>query len=135
MTPEEMRTNIPFSGKLTAVDLSAKAFSVEISGKQYVIYVTTTTKITRGGKPATLKSGRIGDYVAGFEKIVQGKSVAISVGFGYDSRLYPFAIPVKGRPGFVTSPYAPQKPALDVSDRIRGDEVRDPYTGKIFLVP
>ncbi len=48
---------------------------------------------------------------------------------------YPYGIPVKDKPGFVTSPYAPDSGYVDVHGFATGQEVRDPYTQKIFLVP
>ncbi|HEX4706991.1 MAG TPA: hypothetical protein VH229_04610 [Candidatus Udaeobacter sp.] len=47
----------------------------------------------------------------------------------------PYAIPVPGRKGIVTSPYAPEGNYVDVSAFAPGSAVKDPYTGKIFLVP
>jgi hypothetical protein len=47
----------------------------------------------------------------------------------------PYAIPVPGRKGIVTSPYAPEGNYVDVSAFVPGSAVRDPYTGKIFRVP
>ena len=47
----------------------------------------------------------------------------------------PYAIPVPDRPGFVTSPYAPQAGLVDVRAFPSGTEVKDPYTGKTFLTP
>jgi hypothetical protein len=47
----------------------------------------------------------------------------------------PYAIPVPGRKGIVTSPYAPAGNYVDVSAFAPGSAVKDPYTGKIFLVP
>jgi hypothetical protein len=47
----------------------------------------------------------------------------------------PYGIPVPNKPGFVTSPYAPQLGYVDVQSFPSGTEVKDPYTGKIFLVP
>ncbi len=47
---------------------------------------------------------------------------------------YPYAVPVPGKPGFVRSPYSPDK-MTDVRGYAPGTEVKDPYTQKIFLVP
>ncbi len=48
---------------------------------------------------------------------------------------YPYAVPVQGKPGYVTSPYAPEAGYVDVKNMTPGQEARDPYTNKIFLVP
>jgi hypothetical protein len=47
----------------------------------------------------------------------------------------PYGIPVPGHKGMVTSPYSPEGNYIDVSDFASGSAVKDPYTGKIFLVP
>jgi hypothetical protein len=47
----------------------------------------------------------------------------------------PYGIPVPGRKGMVTSPYLPEENYIDISGFAPGSAVRDPYTGKIFLVP
>lgn len=47
----------------------------------------------------------------------------------------PYGIPVPGRKGMVTSPYVPEGNYIDVSGFAPGSAVKDPYTGKIFLVP
>ena len=47
----------------------------------------------------------------------------------------PYAIPVPNKPGFVTSPFSPNGGYVDVRGFPSGTEVKDPYTGKIFLTP
>ena len=47
----------------------------------------------------------------------------------------PYGIPVPGHKGMVTSPFVPEGNYIDVSAFAPGSAVRDPYTGKIFLVP
>jgi len=47
----------------------------------------------------------------------------------------PYGIPVPGHKGMVTSPYVPEGNYIDVSAFAPGSAVRDPYTGKLFLVP
>lgn len=48
----------------------------------------------------------------------------------------PYGVPVPGRKGMVTSPYLPEDGKyIDVTDFPSGSVVKDPYTGKFFLVP
>ena len=48
----------------------------------------------------------------------------------------PYGVPVPGRKGMVTSPYLPEEGKyVDVTDFASGSIVKDPYTGKFFLVP
>jgi hypothetical protein len=47
----------------------------------------------------------------------------------------PYGIPVSGQKGIVTSPFLPEGGYIDVSSYPPGSAVKDPYTGKVFLVP
>ena len=47
----------------------------------------------------------------------------------------PYGIPAANRPGFVTSPYAPAQGVVDVRGIPSGTQVKDPFTGKVFLTP
>jgi len=70
---------VPFRGKIAAVDKSAMTFTVG----ERVFHVTSETKITRSGKPATLADAVVGDAVAGnYLKGDDGKLTAKMVRFG-----------------------------------------------------
>jgi hypothetical protein len=47
----------------------------------------------------------------------------------------PFAKPVPGKPGYVFSPFDKNGGYVDVTGFSPGSKVKDPYSGKIFLVP
>jgi hypothetical protein len=48
---------------------------------------------------------------------------------------YLTAKPVPGKPGYVFSPFDPSGGYVDVNGYTSGQKVKDPYSGKIFLVP
>jgi hypothetical protein len=47
----------------------------------------------------------------------------------------PYAVPVPNKPGFVISPYSPNAGYVDIRGFPSGTEVKDPYTGKVFITP
>jgi hypothetical protein len=48
---------------------------------------------------------------------------------------YPTAKAVPGKPGYVFSPYDASGGYVDVNGYPSGSKVKDPYSGKVFLVP
>ena len=69
----------PFHGNLATVDKAAKTIKL---GKS-VYQVTSETKITKDGKPATLDDGVVGEPVSGYAKPTDdGKMAATMVRFG-----------------------------------------------------
>ena len=69
----------PFRGKLAAVDKVAKTIKIGES----IYQITSETKITKEGKPATLEDGVVGEPVSGYAKPTEdGKMAATTVHFG-----------------------------------------------------
>jgi hypothetical protein len=69
----------PFHGKLAAVDKVALTIKV---GKS-VYQITSQTRFTKDGKPATLEAGVVGEPVSGYVKpAADGKMAATTVRFG-----------------------------------------------------
>ncbi len=71
--------SLPFTGKLTAVDRAKRTITV---GSR-LFYLTSETRLTRAGQPATLDDGVIGEETAGaYRKRPDGTRQAVSVRFG-----------------------------------------------------
>jgi hypothetical protein len=69
----------PFNGKLVAVDKTAKTITI---GKS-TYYVSSETKITKAGQPATLADGVVGEIASGYVKPTEdGKMTATKLTFG-----------------------------------------------------
>ena len=47
----------------------------------------------------------------------------------------PYGVQVPNKPGFVISPYSPNAGYVDIRGFPSGTEVKDPYTGKVFITP
>jgi len=76
---------VPFHGKLAAVD--TKAMTIKVGERTFEI--TSTTKLTKDGVPATLADAKVGEEVGGAYKRTAGgadkKLIATSVRFGAKS--------------------------------------------------
>ena len=73
--------------------------------------------------------------LAGLEMKAGPDAISLAPKAGGTAPASHFGKPVEGKPGFVTSPYAPDKGMIDLRGFPPGTEVKDPYTGKNFLVP
>ncbi|MEI9961871.1 MAG: hypothetical protein WDM76_12290 [Limisphaerales bacterium] len=77
--PKKSHETIPFHGKLVSVDTDAMTFVV---GKR-TFTVTSETKISKDGAPATLSDGVVGENVGGaYKKAEDGTLKATTVNFG-----------------------------------------------------
>jgi hypothetical protein len=77
--PKHKKNNPPFHGILKAVDTGAKTLTVGT----LTLQITSDTKITKDGQPATLSDGVVGEPVSGaYTKTDDGKPNALIVHFG-----------------------------------------------------
>ena len=68
-----------FNGKLSAIDTNAMTLTVG----ERTFEITSETKITKDGKPATLADGVVDETVGGaYKKDAEGKLTATSIHFG-----------------------------------------------------
>jgi hypothetical protein len=71
--------SLPFHGNLKAVDTNAMTLTVGT----LMLHITSDTKITKNGQPATLSDGAVGGPVGGaYTKLDNGRLIAVSVHFG-----------------------------------------------------
>jgi hypothetical protein len=74
---------IPFTGKLLSVDQVNKTITLD-QKTQRTFEITSDTKLTKDGKPATLEDAVVGEDIGGsyYTNNVDGKLIARSVRFG-----------------------------------------------------
>src|SRR5262245_1643964 len=76
---EKKTKHLPFHGKVDAVDKNAKTLKVG----ERTFHVTSTTKITKAGKPAILEDAGVGEEVAGsYHEGEEGKLEVMSLRIG-----------------------------------------------------
>ena len=69
---ETKQGRLPFHGKIAAVDKKAKTFTVG----ERTFQITSETRLSKGGKPATLDDVTVGEEVGGsYEKADDGKLI------------------------------------------------------------
>ena len=66
--PETKVKQMPFRGKVGAVDATAKTITLEGKETGRVFQVTSATKISKDGKPAVLADVTLGEAVGGLAK-------------------------------------------------------------------
>ena len=93
---------------------------------------TTTTTTTTASSDSVTTPGRTVTPATVTEK--SKPSPSPSRNSSAQSQL-PTAKPVPGKPGYVFSPFDPSGGYVDVTGYTSGQKVKDPYSGKIFLVP
>jgi hypothetical protein len=77
------RDSLPFHGKIAAVDKIAMTITLEGKEAQRVLQITSETRFTKDGKPATLDDAVVGEQIAGsYKKTDDGKMEALSVRLG-----------------------------------------------------
>jgi len=65
---ENKPKQMPFRGKVSAVDKTAKTITLEGKEKGRTFQITSATKITKDGKPSVLDEVTVGECVGGLAK-------------------------------------------------------------------
>jgi hypothetical protein len=72
-----------FSGKIAAIDKIEKTITLAGKAKNRVFYLTSQTRITKAGKPATFDDAVVGEVVGGQARVKpDGKNELISLRIG-----------------------------------------------------
>ena len=89
-------------------------------------------KITSEDAPVGQTSGKLTSAVPGQPDVRWAKAASVAT---EEKTNLTYGTPVPGKPGLVTSPFAPDAGYVQVLGFPPGTPVEDPYTGKIFLTP
>ena len=79
---EKKANHLPFKGKVSAVDKTAKTVTLEGKEKSRTFQVTSETKIHKADKPGTLDDVTVGGTITGAYKDNEGKLEAITINIG-----------------------------------------------------
>lgn len=113
----------------TTTTTTASSDAVTTPGRNVTPPATTTERRTTTSKPSPSPKSSPSTMT---EK--SKPSPAPSRNASTQSQI-PTAKPVPGKPGYVFSPFDPSGGYVDVTGYASGQKVKDPYSGKIFLVP
>jgi hypothetical protein len=73
---------MPFRGKVGAVDKVAKTVTLEGKEKSRTFQITSASKITKNGKPAVIDDVTVGETVGGLAREVTGKLEIVTLNLG-----------------------------------------------------
>ncbi len=79
---ESKTKGTPYSGKVEAVDKTAKTITLGSKEKNRTYSITSDTKVTKMGKPATLDEAVVGEDASAYGHEESGKQVAQSLRLG-----------------------------------------------------
>ncbi len=80
--PEKKKRAVPYDGKISAVDKAAGTVTLATKNKSRTFVITSETKITKDGKPATLEVAKEGEEGAVSYVEKDGKYMANSLRVG-----------------------------------------------------
>ena len=78
----KVKSIVPFHGKISAVNKTAKTITLEGKVNSRVIQITSETKIVKAGKPAVFDDATVGEEVGGRGQQKDGKMEAVSLRIG-----------------------------------------------------
>ena len=80
---ERKQKQMPFRGKISAVDKTAKTVTLEGKEKSRTFQITSASKITKDGKPAVIDDVIVGQTVGGLAKeTAAGKWEVVTLNIG-----------------------------------------------------
>jgi hypothetical protein len=78
---------MPFNGKVSAVDKTAKTITLEGKERNRTFQLTAATKINKDKKPITLEEVTVGDHVGGYAREnAEGKLEVVTLNTGLPPR-------------------------------------------------
>jgi len=83
---EGKQKQMPFRGKVSAVDKTKKTVTLEGKEKGRTFQITSVTKITKEGKPAVLDDVIVGQTIGGLAKENAGKWEIVTLSVGANAK-------------------------------------------------
>lgn len=81
--PAKSTRGIPFRGKISKVDKTAKTITIGSAERPRTFHITSETRLMKAGKPAILDDAVEGEEVGGtYRKAEDGRLMALSVRLG-----------------------------------------------------